>query len=641
MILAIVIGFYVRLKGLGKWPLATDEYYFAKSVNNILASGLPRFECGGYYTRGILQQYIVAPLLFIFPAHQEFGLRIVPVICNLLTIPPLFWLGKKISGSFVACAAVVLFSFSLWEIEFARFARMYTPFQTIFMWYVFFLYKAIIDECRKSERTMLVLSFVSLFLYEGSIFLVLLNFFPLLYRKGAIKFDFLLFFRILILIIGYIYLSTDFRRLGVEGYIPSEIAGELYAGSGNVLLPILLIQDLGRNFLLLFGTQVILFVIAAASVIKFNTEIKNKLILFTGLLCALFNIFGLTVACLIAYLLMNGVERTTPEGRFFLIYFAVLISFFIFWLSFGYFSENWFHYFENVESFSLRKFLVLLLKYPNYLNSFIYPWLRTVPMLAICLCLGIFPVLMIYCFNPKESRFAGFRLLCMLVFSVIVVMGVINTNYALTRYTFFLYPLFSLLFISGIYYFIQILTKQPKAQITSAVMVLIVFFLITEDFSIAHMKNIDGVEYNFRTVYSRELSAHYYPRSDSRAVANFVNNTKEDGDLVISTIHNPEYYLDQLDYFYRDYKSIEFPGIIACSGSRNIWTNSLMIYKEKQLWDTIANHSGNVFIITKSRSSKFKSSATEEIHEKFSNNAVFTDVSKRITVYKVGSNNVQ
>jgi hypothetical protein len=164
---------------------------------------------------------------------------------------------------------------------------------------------------------------------------------------------------------------------------------------------------------------------------------------------------------------------------------------------------------------------------------------------------------------------------------------------------------------------------------------------VTEDFSLAHMKAIDSAEYNFRTIYSRELSAHYYPRSDSRAVADFINKTRQEGDLVISTLHSPEYYLDRLDYFYRDNNAIEFSGIIACSGTRNIWTNALMLYKEEQLWEVIAAHQGTVFIITKSRDSKFRGSATEIINEKFSNNAVFTDLSNKITVYRLGLNDGQ
>ena len=35
VLLTVLAGLYFRLKGLGKWPLAVDEYYIAQSVRNI------------------------------------------------------------------------------------------------------------------------------------------------------------------------------------------------------------------------------------------------------------------------------------------------------------------------------------------------------------------------------------------------------------------------------------------------------------------------------------------------------------------------------------------------------------------------------------------------------------------------------
>ncbi len=629
IILAMTVGLYVRLKGLGRWPLATDEYYFAKSVNNILLTGFPRFECGGYYTRGILQQYLVAPLLLLFPSHHEFCLRIVPVLCNVLVIPPLYLLGKKISGNFVACAVVILFSFSLWEIEFARFARMYAPFQAIFIWYVFFLYKAIFEEHRQSERIMLVLSFLSIFIHAGSIFILLLNFFPLLYRKGRVCIDFLFLSKVLILVIGYIYLSINFRRLGVADFLPIDIVDSFHGGDGKILFPTLLVQNLDKNFLFLFVTQVILFLFAVISIFKFNTAIKNKIILTAGIFFALFNMFGMAIICLCSYMFINGLEvEVLSDKRNLWIYFVALISFFIFWLFFGFFSESWFRYLGSTDTFPIRDFLLLLLKYPNYLDSFVYPWLRTIPILTICLAIGIVPVLISSLFTPQKN--AGFRMLFMLLFSIVVVMSFISTMYTTTRYTFFVYPLMGLLFVYSVFHIAQIFVKRSSLQIALSVVILFCFMSITEDFSLAHMKGIDSIEYNFRTIYSRKKAAHYYLRSDSRAVAEFVNITRQKGDLVISTLHSPEYYLNQLDYFYLNYRSLRFPGIVSCSGTRNIWTNSLMLYKEEQLLDIIQNRSGKVIIIT-------KSTDADRIYEKFSSNAVFTDASGEISVYIIKS----
>ncbi len=60
---AIAIGVYSRFSGLGVWPLTTDEYFIVRSVDNILQHGIPEFNCGGYYMRGLTLQYLIASLL--------------------------------------------------------------------------------------------------------------------------------------------------------------------------------------------------------------------------------------------------------------------------------------------------------------------------------------------------------------------------------------------------------------------------------------------------------------------------------------------------------------------------------------------------------------------------------------------------
>ena len=47
-ILAVVFGVVARFKGLGTWPVAEDEYFMAKSVSDIAATGLPSLECTGW-----------------------------------------------------------------------------------------------------------------------------------------------------------------------------------------------------------------------------------------------------------------------------------------------------------------------------------------------------------------------------------------------------------------------------------------------------------------------------------------------------------------------------------------------------------------------------------------------------------------
>ena len=188
LIVSIILGIYFRLVGLGKWPLAVDEYYIVKSVQNILQHGVPKFINGGFYERGILYQYLCVPL-FLVGIKTELAVRIIPAILNILCIPVIYILAKKISGKFLASIVLFVFCFSVWEVEFARFGRMYAPFQFLFLLYLLFLYKTVVENNSKSRKWLYIISITSIFVYEGSVFLAALNFLPVLWDNKEKTFD--------------------------------------------------------------------------------------------------------------------------------------------------------------------------------------------------------------------------------------------------------------------------------------------------------------------------------------------------------------------------------------------------------------------------------------------------------------------
>ena len=63
ILVSVFLGAIIRLNGLGDWTLALDEYYIIASSENILKHGLPQFPNGGYYSRGILLQYLISFLI--------------------------------------------------------------------------------------------------------------------------------------------------------------------------------------------------------------------------------------------------------------------------------------------------------------------------------------------------------------------------------------------------------------------------------------------------------------------------------------------------------------------------------------------------------------------------------------------------
>ena len=173
----LAAGLLARFWNLGKWPLAIDEYYFAQSVQNLLHFGVPKFACGGYYVRGLLLQYTSA-VLQLAGLSAELAPRLIAAVCTVVTLPAAYQLGRRLGGRDVGLLAVAVLALSVWEVEIGRFGRMYGPFQAVFLWYVVFFVRYVIDGQRRALLPMLVLSALGLAVWEGGIFLVLTNLLP-------------------------------------------------------------------------------------------------------------------------------------------------------------------------------------------------------------------------------------------------------------------------------------------------------------------------------------------------------------------------------------------------------------------------------------------------------------------------------
>src|SRR6267154_2719421 len=93
--LALLLGVYSRLKGLGAASIDADEYYIIRSVENILRTGLPQYQCGGYYPRGLAYQYLVA-LFSLTGLSIDTAARLVAALCGLLCLPPVFLLARRV-----------------------------------------------------------------------------------------------------------------------------------------------------------------------------------------------------------------------------------------------------------------------------------------------------------------------------------------------------------------------------------------------------------------------------------------------------------------------------------------------------------------------------------------------------------------
>jgi len=647
MFLALGIGIYVRFKGIGKWPLADDEYYIAKSIKNILAFGVPKFQCGGYYTRGLLYQYMAAPFLYFF-SSDEFYLRIIPAIFNILAIPALYWIGKRLSGVTGACIAVSLFSFSLWEIEFSRFARMYCPFQTIFLWYVFFLFRVIVDKHEESEKWMHILSITSIFVYEASIFLLALNFIPLLFNIKSRK-KASIFTKTVLFLSGYLFLSTGFRHFGVEYYLPPVIQTGV-AHAGRIIFPPVLIPTLRFHihWTLIFLIPLSIAILSAYNLFR-STDItlSLKIGLCAILFLAQLNLFGLVIILSVILVLMGIIAWNDATKRILKQCLLPVLLSFIFWGAYCFTTAGWQQYLGYTEQVSWKKILLILFNYPNLYVNIIHPWIQAIPVLTIISSVVIFSGTFEFLKKPLEYGIE-YRLLCTLVLILCVFVSIMNIQYHETRYTFFLYPIIFLLLTDSMVRLAKHVSTNSKKSAFVLVFFILSFCAFTEDFSFSHMKRIDSKEINFRLNYAPSRTKHYYTRRDYRTPAQIINENRKKGDIVISTLTPVDYYLEHLDYIYIDSRSGRLPGVIGCSGTKELWSNANLIYRETDLWNILDNCPSTVWIIGVSDAEKGSSeksgkipieirSISEKISQRYILHRYKASVDGKIEVYRLNS----
>ena len=611
--LVILAGVYFRLKGLGKWPFALDEYYIIRSVQNILKHGLPQFDAGGYYSRGLIYQYMIAPLLLI-GIKAEFAARIIPVIANLLAIPPLYLLSKKLSGKTVAFTIIIIFSFSLWEIEFSRFARMYTMFQAVFVWYLYFLYKYLFENNRGAIKWLLGLSFVSIFIYEASIFLVVLNFVIFLWnydkKNFEIKLSFLknnlvyLLVSLIIFFIAYFYLSFDFRTLHATNLLPPELSAYFnnLPKETKFRLPIVLLSTATSSlmgFLFFILTVLPGLWIAFKVVSDKDFDLYAKLSLTSILFFVLLNLYGLVIIFTIFSLLMNWLKISEYKSRNMLLVILIIITSFLLQNIFAVFNHEWKNLIPyKIEPGFIQGMKVLWKEFINYPNFYeLFALFRDTYKLHTFLSVAIISAgTLALILNKKEDKKPikiYFALFIVLLFAVTF----LNTKYFTTRYFFFLFPLFYICILVSIDSLIEVFVKKNNLKNVFVLIMGLLFFIVSEDSSAYHLLHIDSVEVNFRKNMSVKLRDHFYPRWDSKSVADTLNKIAKKDDIIISDFQISDYYLNHLDYLYGNYASNDFAIESVNYGKNERWTGAKLIYKYKDLLKLLSTKNKTKWLI--------------------------------------------
>jgi hypothetical protein len=521
----------------------------------------------------------------------------------------------------------------------------------IFIWYIYFLYRYIIENDRKAIKWIFTLSFISIFVFEGSIFLILLNFLilfwdpenrnisPIFFRMS--KSAFLNFFVCAALMgIAYFYyyivnsLNINLENLYPEGYTDSN-AYPFKSHHANINKPDILLSTLPLNIIWLIPLGFVLIVSLLSFIKVLRTDYKGvtKFIVVILLLLSLINQFGLLILFLIILITLNLFEiNNFKRKEITFTFFAVLLNLF-FWFFYSLFTSGWYGFFPDINTGStiavVKKIILLLFQYPdNYWRAYLY--FTTVPVLTLFFLLSTI-IVILYISKTDYYKSIGSRFIMLILLLMIIATSINNNLLDTTRYFFFFYPLVLITILLSFNIISNFIFKKAELQKTGFIIFVAVFFLISEDFSIKHIVNIDSKEYNFRMVYGSKLDQHYFERWDVKTPADIVNKESMEDDIIIIDHLNMEYYLNRLDYFYVHYEHPQFPDFSINYGKNERWTNAGLIYTNQQLLEIFKNAQNSVWFLTVHKPSLEKI----EFKKNFAQYLYYTSIDSTVFVYRI------
>ncbi len=183
--LLLAAALALRLPNLGRLGLVADEGHQALAVRGILDHGVPLVPSGNIYTRGAPFLYAEAAAAAVLGVN-ELSLRLPAALFGALAVVLVYAYGRMLFGAGIGLIAAFLLTFSLWELELSRYARMYTLLQLVFLGAAITFYKGTIEGRRGYSVLTWLLMAATVVLHPLGLFVILLYALPLFVAEGAL-----------------------------------------------------------------------------------------------------------------------------------------------------------------------------------------------------------------------------------------------------------------------------------------------------------------------------------------------------------------------------------------------------------------------------------------------------------------------
>jgi hypothetical protein len=599
--MALLFGVLWRFQGLGKAPFAVDEYYFARSVENLLRSGFPAFACGGYYMRGVVLQYLTAAgqLSGLAP---ELAPRLISVFSSLISLPAVFILGSRLHGRLIGTLALTIIALSVWEVEMARFGRMYAPFQAVFLWYMVFFLRYTVDRETRALWPMIALSIFGPLIWEGGVFLTLANLLSIFLQRwpgGVMRNDWR-YIACCTFLLGLAtwFVTADFRGYVVESW-PAGYSMELISAPIDPMVALRLPLTALRSHPWWLATALAPLG-ASLLALPWIWSHRSQPFAIVGLLAMLITAAShqLLATSAIGLLLMMTRLTTTSDlfGRPAVPFHTAIVLFALTWLAYGLFSVDWAAVDGGSRTRGAAILAYQLLRFPDLIGVVIRPWAKVLPHLGAALLL-LTAIALIRA--AKDQRVPNYERI-LLVTSLILLLAASASHPPRheTRYVFFLYPIAVIVSLSSLARLVSAIAHRYRrlaAILTSTIA--LSGFAVSEDFQPHHLLKIDSPAETFRQNMTQDMQSHLIIRDNYRAIALWLVHHANSNKIVINGVHGLDHYYAGISYFFVDQHDPNFPDWSCRRGTIERWGNYPLLSSVSDLRSTIPPNSRAYLVV--------------------------------------------
>ena len=601
-LVALALGLFARFKGLGAATLSVDEYYIVQSVRNVLRTGLPAFDCGGYYQRGLLLQYLSAGLQFL-GVSETLAPRAIAALSSVLALPAVYAIGRRAYSPAVGLIAVSLLLVSIWEIEVARFGRMYTPFQAITAWYALYFLRYTVDRVASAFWAMVLLSVLGILMWEGGVLLAAASFLPMFMTGERVRLSPALVGKVaglgLLVVFGFLLATTDLRVTSPD-MLPDGYSGEVFDEGGAVGL-----LDLAPNYLpTIFSHPLWLaigviplgaVVLALRDLLAFRSRPLTLLGLLLALVAAMCGQFLAVATILVLLVVSRFLDWVELLGRPMRRFQLALLICALFWVAFVAAVFEW----QDIDAGSFIRYAALFgyqfAAIPHLANVAAWPLARSVPILALVVLIGLAAAVIHVTRRRAIEPLTAERALLTLVLSLLVAACMSHPPRLETRYTFFLYPLVVVLGVGVLWSFVTALVRRAALADVVAGALALAVFVPTEDFDLHHLTHMDD-----RDVYAGlppNLITHFVPHGDTMSIVRWLDAHVVPGrDIVIASDPVIDFYYPNVAYFFYDQQDPMFSQSSCHRGTLERWSNKPLLYTADAL-KAVVPANGRVFLV--------------------------------------------